>query len=195
MGGSSGSGGSGGGASGSGGATSQGGSSGSGGSSGGGGVTSLSGTRALNALSPAEATQLCGDSYNYFGTAITNATTCKWKGVAFAASSSAPSQQVLQQNCTSQEMACLQVAKPWDTNAGCNDLPATCTATVAEYPACISDEAAAFTQTVNGLPACSALASTDTAKVFDAQAAAPPASCAALSNKCPDLSPPAPLNQ
>jgi hypothetical protein len=38
----------------------------------------------------AEATQLCNDAYAYFGHAISRATSCKWKGLAYAISSSAP---------------------------------------------------------------------------------------------------------
>jgi hypothetical protein len=168
---------------------------GTGGSSGATPVTTLSGTKAVGALTAAEAMQLCRDTYAYFGSAIPKATACKWKGLAFAASSSAPSQSVLQQNCTSQESGCLQAADPWANNPGCSDLPTTCTATVAQYAACIGDEVAAFVQIVNGMPACAALTSAGTAAIFDAQSGAPPASCASLGNSCPDLYPPGPLNQ
>jgi hypothetical protein len=195
LGGGSGHAGTGGGSSGNGGVTSLGGSSASGGSSGGSAVTTLSGIRPVNALTTAEATQLCNDTYAYFGSASSTATTCKWRGLSYAASSSAPSQAVLQQNCSSQESGCVQAAKPWDNNSGCSDIPATCTATVTEYSTCISDEVAAFVQVVNGLPSCTTLASTDTAAIFEAQAGTPPASCVSFSDKCPDLTPPGPLIQ
>jgi hypothetical protein len=157
-------------------------------------VTTLSGTKTVGTLTTAEASQLCNDVYMYFGTAIPNATACKWKGLSYAASSSAPTQAMLQQNCTTQQSSC--GIDPWANNAGCSDLPAGCTATVAEYSACIKDTVVAFIQTVNGLPMCSALTSADTAKIFDAQAGAgSPASCDTLANKCPDLTAPSPLNQ
>ena len=41
---------------------------------------------------------------------------------------------------------------------------------MAQYSACISDEVAAFIQTVNGLPSCATLTSADTSAIFDAQA-------------------------
>jgi hypothetical protein len=166
---------------------------GTGGSGGGGSVTTLPGTTAVNALSPTEVTQLCNDTYAYFGSAIAKATTCKWRGLAYAASSSAPSDAQAQSNCTSKESSCNQT-DPWADNPGCNDIPTTCAATVAEYSSCISDEAAAFNQTVNGLKTCATLTRADTAALFDVMAAPPPASCMALMNKCPDLYPPSPLN-
>jgi len=169
------------------------GSSGSGGTGGGSSVTTLSGGKAVGALTMAEATQLCNDTYAYFGTAIPKATSCKWKGLIYAASSSAPSQSALQQACTTKETSCLST-DPWANNPGCSDIPSTCTATVAEYSACISDEVAAFIPTVNGLPTCPTL--TSTLPIIDAQTAGtPPASCTSLGDKCPDLSIPSPLIQ
>jgi hypothetical protein len=170
---------------------------GAGGAAGGGGtsaVTTLSGSKAVNALTATEVTQLCDDTYAYFGSAIPKTTTCKWRGLAYAASSSAPSQSVLQQNCTSKETAC-QPTDPWADNLGCNDIPSTCTATVAEYAACINAEVTAFIQAVTALPSCATLTSTGTAAIVEAQTANPPASCAALMNNCPELYPPGPFNQ
>ena len=186
-----------GGTSGSAGTTGTAGTSGGGGTGGAGGgaasVTTLPGGTAVNALTPTEVIQLCNDTYAYFGSAIAKATTCKWRGLAYAASSSAPSDAQVQSNCTNKESSCNQT-DPWADNPGCNDIPSTCTATVAEYSACIGDEAAAFTQTVNGLKSCSTLTRADTAALFDVMAAPPPASCMALMNKCADLYPPSPLN-
>jgi len=163
------------------------------GGSGPGAVTTLPGGTAVNALSPAEVTQLCNDTYAYFASAIAKATTCKWRGLAYAASSSAPSDAQVQTNCTGKETSC-NGSDPWADNPGCNDIPTTCTATVAEYSTCIGDEATAFIQTVNGLKACATLTRADTPALFDVMAAPPPASCMALMNKCADLYPPSPLN-
>jgi hypothetical protein len=185
---------SGGGSGGTGGTSTGGGTGGGGGTASGASVTTLSGSTAVNALTAAQVTQLCDDTYAYFGSAIPKATTCKWRGLSYAASSSAPSQTVLQQNCTNKETAC-QPTDPWANNLGCNDIPSTCTATVAQYSACISDEVAAFIQAVNGLPICTALTSAGTAAVVDAQTASPPAGCASLMDTCPELYPPGPFNQ
>jgi hypothetical protein len=66
---------------------------------------------------------------------------------------------------------------------------------VAEYSACISAEAAAFTQIVNGLVTCATITRADTAALFEVMASPPPASCMSLGDKCPDLFPPNPLTQ
>src|ERR1035437_10279859 len=82
-----------------------------GGASGGASVTHLSGTKALNALTAAEATKLCDDTYAYFGSAIPQSTACKWKALSYATSSSPPTQDKLRSNCTSKETGC-QAADP-----------------------------------------------------------------------------------
>lgn len=185
----------------SGGTSATGGNSGSGGTSGSGGshgaaVTTLPGATAINALSAAQATQLCDDTYAYFGSAIPMATTCKWKGLAYGASSSAPSSSILQQKCMSQSTACSQTSDPWATNNGCSDLPKSCTATVADYAACIAAEVTVFTQTVDALPECPALMMSDVSAIMDAETGGTlPDSCASLMDSCPDLYPPNPLSQ
>jgi hypothetical protein len=180
-----------GGAVGTGGSSSSGGT-GGGGTSGGSSVTNLSGTEALGVLTPAEATQLCSDAYAYFGHAISRAILCKWKGLAYSISSSAPTDSALQANCTGQETACLE-ANP--DSPSCSDIPSTCTATVAEYSSCITDQAAAFTPTVSGLANCATVTRDDLAAVWNFRTGDPPTSCTSLSNKCPDLDFPSPFNQ
>jgi hypothetical protein len=176
-----------------------GGAAGAGGGSGGSGgvapgsVTAIGGDKALNSLTPDEATQLCDDSYVYFGTAIPKQVACKWQGLSYAASSSAPTQEKLRQNCTDHETSC-QGTVPWEVNPGCSALPATCAATVAAYSACIKAEADAFTQTVSPMPACDTITSESTAAIFEAMAAEPPADCATLVDMCPELTPPNPTN-
>jgi hypothetical protein len=176
------------------GGTSSGGGAGGGAGGGSGAVTTISGSKALNALTPTEVTQLCDDTYAYFGSAIPKATTCRWRGLAYGASSSAPTDAQLQTSCANKETSCQGSADPWADNLGCNDIPSTCAATVAQYSACISDEVAAFIQLVNGFPMCSALMRSNASDILNAIAAAPPASCASLMNTCPELSPPGPLN-
>jgi hypothetical protein len=162
-------------------------------SSGGISVTTISDTTALNA---ADATQLCKDTYAYFGRAIPMATACKYKGLSIATSSSATSDSQFQQVCTDHETACLQVGSGVGSanDPGCSDLPSTCTATVAEYSACVSDEVVAFNQGVSDLPSCATAGSASISAVWLVMVPTPPASCDSLSNKCPDLSPPAPNN-
>jgi len=99
--------------------------------------------------------RLCNDTAVYFGGLVLMATTCKWRGLAHGASSSAPTQDMLRQKCTVQESSCSQVGNPGANNFGC-DVPANRAATVTDHSACIHDEIAAFLQAVNALPVCAA---------------------------------------
>ena len=162
----------------------------SGGSGGGSSFTTLSGP--LSALTPADSTKLCTDTYAYFRTAITNEVACKWKGLSFATSSSAPTEEQLKANCTEKESGCL--ADPntaLGNNPGCSDVPSGCTATVAEYSTCVEALVTRFNQTVAGLSSCAALTKVGTDGVWAALAATPPASC--MFSNCSGLFPPDPL--
>jgi hypothetical protein len=151
------------------------------GGSGGASFTSLSGSAQLSSLAPADATKLCDDTYAHFRTAIPAATACKWKGLSFATSSSAPTEEQLKANCSVKENECL--ADPTTalaTNRPC-DFPTGCMATVAEYSTCVNDLVAAFNQIVGGLSSCSTLTKTGTDAVWEftsgATPGASPASC------------------
>jgi hypothetical protein len=102
----------------------------------------------------------------------------------------------MQQVCTDHEAACLQAGSGVGSadDPGCNDIPSTCTATVAEYSACISDEVEAFSQGMNGLPSCATSTSASMSAVWQVMVPTAPASCDSLTNECPELSPPAPNN-
>ncbi len=168
-----------------------------GGASGGGSVTTLGDSKALNALSAADATQLCKDVYAYFGKTIPMATACKYKGLSYATSSSASTDTQFQQLCTDHQSSCTQAQSGVGSadNPGCNPIPSTCTATVAQYSACISDEVTAFNKAVDGLPSCTASTSATISAVWEVMAPTAPASCDALTaTKCPDLTLPTPNN-
>ena len=185
-----------GGAVGSGGSSSGGGQA-SGGATGGGSVTTLSDTKALNALTAADATQLCKDVYAYFGKTIPMATACKYKGLSYATSSSASTDTQFRQLCTDHESSCTQAQSGVGSadNPGCNDIPSTCTVTVAQYSACISDEVIAFNKAVDGLPSCTASTSATISAVWEVMTPPTPASCDAITaTKCPDLTLPTPNN-
>ncbi len=180
-----------GGAKGSGGSSNSGGS-GVGGSSGGNSVTTLSGSKPIGTLTTTEATQLCNDTYAYFGKTIDQATLCKWAGLSYGISSSPSSDSQMEQNCKSQETPCLTAGS---APASCSTIPASCTATVSQYSACIADEAAAFNQAVNALPSCATvtISASDMAGIWAYETGDAPASCTAITDsKCPTLDIPAP---
>ena len=190
-----------GGSNGSGGTTASGGQSGTGGSSGSGGagsggasggssVTTLSGGKTLGSLTSSEATQLCNNTYSYFESTISQADLCKWQGLSYGVSSSAPSDTQLQQNCKSQETPCLSAQLG---TASCSSIPTSCTATVAQYSTCMADQATAFSKAVDGLPGCATVTMPDLAGVWAYMTADMPASCTAVTDKCPTVDLPTPL--
>jgi hypothetical protein len=168
---------------------SAGGTTGTGGSGGGGSVTSISASKTLGSLTTAESTQLCDDTKAYFMTSISKANSCKFSALSMAASTSAPSDAVLRTNCTSMETSCNASATMGPgASTSCFPPPATCTATVAQYSACISDQAGLLTQNANTLPSCSAVRLADIAPIFGAvEALYQVPGCVALMNVCPDF--------
>ena len=182
-----------GGSTGKGGAVGTGGSSNSGGGSGGAGggtsITGLGGDKPLGSLNPSDAAQLCSDAYAYFAKAINQADLCKWAGLSYGTSSSPLSDAALQQNCASQETTCLK-ADP--AAADCTAIPSSCNATVSQYSACIVDQAAAFNEAVSALPGCVTVTKPDLQGVWAYLTADLPASCTAITDKCPTMDFPTP---
>jgi len=168
-------------------------SSGGAGSGGTGGVssgTTVSGGKTLGSLTPSESTQLCKDTSAYFGQNISQATLCKEAGLGYAVSSSAPTDAQLQKNCASQEASCL---KGGPAVANCTGISANCSATVAQYNACIADRVSDFNQQVSGLASCATVTLPDLAAVWTFMSAALPASCTLVTDQCPTLDIPSPL--
>jgi hypothetical protein len=160
-------------------------------------VTTLDDSKTLNTLAPADTTQLCKDTYSYFNSNISMATACKYKGLSLATASSAPSDSEFQKICKDNQSACTQAGTGVGSaeSPGCSGLSTKCTATIAQYAACIKDEVAAFTQGLSALPDCATATSAIISKVWEVMApSTPPDSCDQIANKCPDLTVPAPNN-
>jgi hypothetical protein len=167
------------------------------GGSGGGGtaaVTTLAGTKAFKDLTDAELTQLCNDTFAYLGSSITSADRCKWAGLQASSSSSPMSDAMMQMTCATQQDRCNSADGGTGSNSSCfGSIDPSCTATVAQYSACISDETAGFSNIVKGFPACSAVKVADIPSVMNAEGGTPPASCATFMNACSSLDVPNPL--
>jgi hypothetical protein len=133
--------------------------------------------------------QLCSDARAYFARSISKANACKFAALSFASSSSAPTDADLRAGCSSTENTCNGAdASSMGTVNTCLPLPATCTATVAQYSACIVEETAFFNQSVPPLASCSTVTRADFNAVFDVTTGINQgASCAALTAACPDL--------
>lgn len=149
----------------------------------------MSGNKPLGTLTPTESTQLCNDTYAYYGNMVSLATLCKATGLTYAVSTSAPTDSQLQQNCAGQEASCLQAGP---ATASCNALAASCSATVAQYSTCIADQVAAYNSGVSALASCATVTIPDLAGVWNFMTGDPPASCAAVTDLCPTLDLPTP---
>jgi hypothetical protein len=73
----------------------------------------------------------------------------------------------------------------------CTEIPATCSATVAQYTSCITDETMAFDQGVVALDSCSMLTFDGITAIYEvSDNAGQVASCTALTTMCPGFFPP-----
>ncbi|HTV18754.1 MAG TPA: hypothetical protein VMG12_08790 [Polyangiaceae bacterium] len=159
-------------------------------SSGGTSVTSLCGAAALNALTAAEAAQLCSDTSAYVVGAIARPTGCKYQAIVAAASNSSPTEAQLQAACASTEMTCTQDATVQGPGANtlCGQIPATCTASIEQYSTCVEDQAVLFEQEAAELTACSLLTFGNLSSVYDVPNAANAApSCMTIKAACPNF--------
>lgn len=151
-------------------------------------VTSLCSEAPLNALTPAEQVQLCSETGAYVAGAVDRAVSCKYVAIVASASSSAPTEAEMQAACSAREMACNQD----DTIMGagamtqCSAIPMTCSATVAQYSACVLDQAVVFEQGATALTSCAMLTLANLSTVYDVPMAATNApGCMALKTACP----------
>jgi hypothetical protein len=152
-------------------------------------VTSLCADAPLNTLTQAEASKLCSDTGAYATTAIGKPGGCKYVGIVAAASSSAPTEAALQAACSAREASCTQGASMGPGgNTNCSAVPATCTATVAQYSSCIMNEVTVFDQGANALVSCSMLTNGNLGTAYDVpNAAAEAPDCMAIKTACPSF--------
>lgn len=156
--------------------------------------TSIPPTTKLMSLTPAQQTQICNDVTNYSIHALSQASFCKYAGVATAAfllaSDSSTTDATLQSACAQTVTQCN--ASPPDTSGGTCDFSGveTCSAdaTIADFNTCITDEVSAENAAFASLPACSAVTKTWLNSNSSAGTITEPASCVSLDAKCPGIS-------
>ena len=150
-------------------------------------VSSLPGGLILGALSDAQIQQLCEEAGRYYtalGSALQEGA-CRSAGISAALIAKAATDAEVRESCQGSYASC--IAQPIGTSSlDCNDRPdSNCSASVAEYAACLDDSSEALRTQLNGLPSCQSL----TAASLPALAAggAPGASpaCATFVQKCP----------
>jgi hypothetical protein len=159
-------------------------------------TTSVNGSKPLSALTNAEKLQLCKDATAYFQSPGVIHSECKIAGFIEAQLSVAfdgtLTDTQLQMECTQAVDQCANTDKDGGTSVTmCNTdqpPPASCTATVADYTACIS----AFPQALSGAaPECSTITRASLgADAGSLGSTADPTTlpgCMTLSNKCPGI--------
>jgi hypothetical protein len=145
----------------------------------------VSGDKQLGSLSDSEFQGLCKKLSDHFSTGSVGKSveefTCRLAGLF--AGATAETDAALKAACKSAYDQCL--AAPHMTDETCTKPAATCTATVAEYDACVSDSAKALVALGNELPACAELTLSSLEMIDLGEETASPASCKVLETKCP----------
>jgi hypothetical protein len=151
----------------------------------------------LGGVSPAEAEQICRSTEIWAKRAIAESKqkelTCRISGLVVAGTAglspggmgTTVSDAQLQMSCKATEDQCLATATPAPTgNAGmCPAFPAGCTATVAEYEACLNDVPPFVDQTASTLPRCETLNRLSLLSLLGLANSLPP-SCRTFQMKC-----------
>jgi hypothetical protein len=170
-----------------------------GGSAGGGTYTSsLPGSKSIGDLTDSDRASLCQSTRTYYGSSSgANELGCKVAGL-FAAVPilfrPTKTDADLQKACGDAYANCEAMPSSSDagTAATCAKPTGTCTATVAEYEACVTDQSAQLASSSANIPACGTLTVAGIqgsleAGVGTTTPAATPSSCQTLYTKCPGL--------
>ena len=160
-------------------------------------ATGLPPGQSLGTLTQADAEQLCQASsraaQELMASAEYHSGSCKLAGVMMAGMGAAfadppPPDSELQQTCKTMYDQCMS-AQPQSTESSgtCTPPPATCTATVAEYEACMEASLRAMKDVYAALPGCEEITAaslqTSTSTETSMTASQPP-ECQAFSSKC-----------
>jgi len=149
----------------------------------------LPGDKQLGSLTDDEAAALCKKLSEYFadGSAVSKSfeeMTCRLGSVVLATLGGPATDAALQASCKGFYDSC--VAAPTMNSESCGKADASCTATVGEYEACVNDSVKQIGQLGTAVPACDKLTLSSAATVFAGGASTSPASCQAVSTKCPN---------
>src|SRR6187431_1778379 len=145
----------------------------------------VAGDKQLSSLSDQEVAGLCKKLGDYFTTGPVGKDlqdfSCRFAGLfaGFAAQSDAE----LRAACKTTYDACK--AAPTKTESTCGKPEASCTATVAEYDACVNDSVKALAALEGALPSCDKLTLAFLNSSDPGMSSDPPASCTILDSKCP----------
>ena len=147
----------------------------------------LAGDKVLGSLTEAEAAGLCKKLSDYFsddgpvGKSVEDFS-CRFSSALTALFTNPKTDAALQASCASLYATC--TAAPTTTTETCSKPDASCTATVAEYDACVNDQLDSLDQLLSSVPACDKLTLASAATFFSGATQAT-ASCETVQAKCP----------
>jgi hypothetical protein len=158
--------------------------------------TGLPPSQSLGSISDADLKTLCAAASSFANDLVNHDSACLIAGYDAAAVQhllgTAQTDADLQKACTDAETACkndpARDAGTTTTTQTCRKPPASCTATVGEYEACVNDAKAAYQMQFSSLSTCAALTAADLRMPEGGPTATPsnqPASCKVVSTKCP----------
>ena len=157
--------------------------------------TGLPKDEVVGSFSDADAQQFCRAVGDYVAKdPNVRAAECRLGGLGAAAGAAffgSATDADVQKACSNFEAACLSASQNADAGtSSCHKPTGTCTTTVSEFEACLSDSLSALEGAVAQVPSCSSLKVADvTPGTSDGGGAAKvqdPASCAVVRQKCPD---------
>lgn len=148
----------------------------------------LPGTTVLGQMSDAQSQSLCSQlsSFEKSPAVATNGKElgCRFIGILAAGMLGSTSDAQAQSTCKAAYDPCIK-GNATQTST-CTKPSATCTATVAELETCINDSVASLQTLLNEIPTCSTLTVADlSSDGGTVSTSTQPASCTALSQKCP----------
>ncbi|HEY4156577.1 MAG TPA: hypothetical protein VGM29_00710 [Polyangiaceae bacterium] len=156
-------------------------------------TTGIPSSTPLASLSPAQATELCQETGQYLTNSGGVPIICKLLAVETTLLSGLGGQMSdmqLQQQCTMQEMQCSTSPPQMSDCSNKQAEPSTCTATIADYQACLNQVPGVLSALSASLPACSALtAASSTQLLTGLGTLMQPAACTTLDAKCPGADP------
>jgi len=153
----------------------------------------LPGTSVLGTLSDGDAQKLCTEAGAFLSGGSFKTTfsdfSCKAAGIEATFAAMAKTDADLQASCKTAYDACVAMPSDPTSMLMCDKRPtAACTATVAEYSACLNDTTGFLTTADASLPSCSSLTMANLATslaAFGQLQSSEPASCKTLDQKCP----------
>jgi hypothetical protein len=156
--------------------------------------SSLPGSSQIGSLTPDQQTTLCADMERFMSTPVilesSKELTCRLMGALLAAFAAPTTDAEARSACKPIYDDCKKTPFEADQTT-CEPYTASCTATIAELEACMTDFPGILAETANGFPSCDTLSLADLSEdmpTTGAEVTLTPA-CAVIRQKCPEALP------